>query len=540
MIGHAWPALVRQFIEHWATNEHAREYARDDVVYTRALDKHFGYPEPNDNDSILTCMVAAVRWHGFTIDAAAMRKLLADAQAKIDHAPVNFNKPSQVRRYVGECLDDVEKLIIAETTKKAKLEVIGKLRVEEEEVCCKTGCPRCNGTGKLRPGPHPAAVRANEVLKLKIAAKEIELYKKLLRAGRFHASLKVIGTKSSRMSGTDGLNPQGIKHTIAVRSTFPFKWGRYVLSLGDFSAFEVTIADAVCNDEGLRRELLAGKKIHALFGMALFPGMTYDEIKATADTENDLYTKGKQGFFGSILYGGDHNTLVNKLGVREQDAKNAIATFGRRYPGVGAWQKRIREDFCSMRQPAGIGSAVVWNEPADYVETFLGFRRYFTLENKICRALFDLARKPPKEWKECKIKVLRRDRVQVACGAVSSALYGAAFQIQAANMRAAANHQIQSPGGEITKHVQRRIWDLQPAGVHEFVVAPFNCHDEILAVNTIPERVAEVVAQSVEHFRPEVPLIGMDWIKRAKNWGSKHGEGAEGVVSITYPRQQRP
>lgn len=87
VIGHAWPALVRQFIEHWATNEHAREYARDDVVYTRALDKHFGYPEPNDNDSILTCMVAAVRWHGFTIDAAAMRKLLADAQAKIDHVP---------------------------------------------------------------------------------------------------------------------------------------------------------------------------------------------------------------------------------------------------------------------------------------------------------------------------------------------------------------------------------------------------------------------------------------------------------------------
>src|SRR4029079_19641999 len=107
------------------------------------------------------------------------------------------------------------------------------------------------------------------------------------------------------------------------------------------------------------------------------------------------------------------------------------------------------------------GSQVVWDEPADYIESFLGFKRYFTLENMICRALFDLARKPPKNWKDCKVKVVRRDKVQTAGGAVASALYGAAFQSQAANMRAAANHEIQSPGGQITKDVQRRIWNLQ-------------------------------------------------------------------------------
>ena len=84
----------------------------------------------------------------------------------------------------------------------------------------------------------------------------------------------------------------------------------------------MTIADAVCNDEALRAELIAGRKIHALFGMAIFPGTTYEEVKSSdGSTTNDMYTKGKQGFFGTMLYGGDHSTLVNRLGISEEVAK---------------------------------------------------------------------------------------------------------------------------------------------------------------------------------------------------------------------------
>jgi hypothetical protein len=219
---------------------------------------------------------------------------------------------------------------------------------------------------------------------------------------------------------------------------FPLAWDGRLLCGGDFSAFEVTIADAVCNDEALRAELMAGRKIHALFGMAIFPGKTYEEIKASDGTDNDMYTKGKQGFFGTMLYGGDHSTLVNKLGVKEDIARAAIENFGKRFTGVKRWRKTIADSFCSMTQPAGIGTKVIWKDPADYCETFLGFRRYYTLENRICKALFDLARKPPKDWKDCKVKVVRRNRVQTAGGAVASSLYGAAFQLQAANMRSAA------------------------------------------------------------------------------------------------------
>ena len=85
---------------------------------------------------------------------------------------------------------------------------------------------------------------------------------------------------------------------------------------------------------------------------------------------------------------------MRKLGVTEANAKSAIDKLLKRYKKVGQWREKVFRMFCSMSQPDGIGTRVVWNEPADYCETFLGFRRYYTLENKICKALFDLARNP--------------------------------------------------------------------------------------------------------------------------------------------------
>ena len=569
---YAWPGVIRKFIDHWATREDAREYATDDIVYTRALDKHFGCPEPGDNDSTLTCMVAAVRWHGFTINREGIAALKAKAEAVVAASPVNINKPSEVRAYVMAAMDGTENLILDTSTKKANLEAISKWGIgqmcptckgkgyleKETDICpqcngtCYVGepepcgrcqgddpqCARCGGTGLLKVGRHPAGVRAKEILAVKFAAKEIELYEKLLLAGKFHASFVVIGALSSRMAGADGLNAQGIKHTKEVRQMFPLSWDGYLLCGGDFSSFEVTIADAVCNDEALRAELIAGRKIHALFGMAIFPGTTYEEVKSSdGSTTNDMYTKGKQGFFGTMLYGGDHSTLVNRLGISEEVAKTAIENFGSRFTGVKKWRKRVADSFCSMTQPGGIGTKVVWKDPADYAETMLGFRRYFTLENRIARAIFDLARntaqaleglqgqgRPPRPRADCR-------------GAVSSALYGAAFSMQAANMRAAANHEIQSPGAEITKHVQRKIWDLQPVGVNQWHVAPMNIHDEIMCV-TRPDMVpsvTQVVRDSVEHFRPYVPLIGMDWNEEMANWAEKKS----GTIKIRAPEMMK-
>ena len=499
LLGVTWPGVIKQYIDYWATNKNARRYAELDIVYTRDLDKHFEYPEPDDDDSVLAGMVASVRWHGFAIDIPGIKELLTKAKKIVDDSPVNINKPSEVRRYLCAVMDETEQMLLDESTRKAIIESISQWE------------------------GHPAAERAKKILAVKFANKEVELYEKLLIAGRFHASFIVIGTLSSRMSGADGLNAQGVKNTKEVRRMFPLKFGNMVLSLGDFDSFEVTIAAAVCQDANLNRDLQSGKKIHATFGSLLNPGMSYEDILATKGTDNDLYTQAKQGLFGAILYGGDYSTLVKKLGIKEGNAKSAIATLLTKYTGIGKWRKRVTDAFCSMSQAGGIGSAVHWREPSEFAETFLGFRRYYTLENRICKVLFDLAAKPPKHWRNTKVKVVRRDRVQTAGGAVASALYGAAFALQAANTRSAANHEIQSPGSQITKSVERKIWNLQPVGICDWKVLCLNIHDEIAVVSTpdLVESIAQIVQDGVSVFRPQVPLISMGWKKDIANWGEK-------------------
>jgi DNA polymerase I-like protein with 3'-5' exonuclease and polymerase domains len=135
-----------------------------------------------------------------------------------------------------------------------------------------------------------------------------------------------------------------------------------------------------------------------------------------------------------------------------------------------------------------------------------------------------MANKLPESLKGIKLKVYRReDKEQTVSGAIQSALYGAAFQIQAANMRAAANHVIQCSGSIITKRLQRTLWNFQPSGVQPWHVQPMNVHDEILCP-CLPELVKPIhdtVKQFVEDNKSMVPLLGIDWHETMNNWSEK-------------------
>jgi hypothetical protein len=500
----AWPAVITFHISHWAHNNLARSYASKDVELTRDLHRYFGSPACGDDDSTLACMVGAVRWRGFAVDTNRIKNLKEKFQKELGEKPKSLaTAPHIARRYICQHLDETERLIVADSTKRVILEEIATWEDDSGAT-------------------HLAARAAQDVLDARKAVKKIELFDKLLRAGRFHASLVVIGTRSSRMAGADDLNAQGIDHTDEVRECFPLAPPGMILSGGDMESFEVVLADAAYDDPVLHADLLSGKKIHALLGEFFYPDESYDEILNSKGSEIDHYSSSKQGVF-AIIYGGEGYTLSTRVGLDESDAENAYQKIIKRYKGIGKARRVIFDMFCSMRQPGGLGTKVEWHEPADYVESMLGFRRYFTLENRICKALFDLASDPPKDWVNLKINVIRRDRIQSASGAVRSALYGAAFQIQAANMRAAANHVIQSTGAQITKNVQRKIWDIQPHGVTPWQVMPINIHDEIM-VPTAPEKVdlvAQVVDQAVESYREKVPLIAIDWHKKLESWAGK-------------------
>lgn len=512
-----WPDVISQHIASWHYDKVMRQYAFDDPVYTRGVYHHLGEPEMNDTNSVLCNQVAACRWAGFGVDVDKLKQLREGALLRSKSAPT---APNAVKTYVYELLTDTEKAITEGSTKKVVLEQIATWDT-------------------------PAAERAKEVISARTAQKEMELYDKLIFAGRFHASFKVLGTLSDRMAGADGLNAQGIKAVKAVREAFVLADRGLVQCGGDFDAFEVSIAEAVYGDETLRDHLTNGVecphcyalepdcphckgtgklkvKIHALFAKALYPHLSIAEIEASKGQEKDYYTDGKKGIF-LMFYGGDENTMEDRMGIPEDVAIAAVERFRSTYRGIAAFQDRIKSDFCSMTQPGGIGSRVVWQDPKPFAESIFGFRRYFTLENQITKALFKLAEDPPKAWLDVKVKVVRRDRVQTAGNAVRSALFAAAFNVQGKCLRAAANHFIQSPGADITKEFQRDLWELQPDGVHPWKIKLLNVHDEVNAC-VVPELVGTTsrkAVEIVERFRPKIPLIKLSWSTGMKNWGEK-------------------
>lgn len=494
--GFAWPALIRQHISHWTYNKLARKYAEDDVLYTRLLWKHLGSPKPGDDDSELACMSAANRWRGYKVDIEGVKGLREQAMVVAESAPT---APIPSREYLLQVMDEIETVVVNKSTKKILLEEVA---MWEDDF----------------GGKHPAALRAEEILNARMAKWEVGLYDKLIMAGRFHASFKIIGALSGRMSGADGLNAQGIKRAVEIRSKFILKNRDYVLCGGDFDAFEVVLAIAYYGDEKLAEEVQSGKKIHALFGTKVFPDLTYEQLLE----DKEKYTRSKSGFFALIYFGNEH-TLKTRLGVPIEVAQKAYQDFIEAYPGIGKGRQKIVEKFQSMCQPNGIGTRVEWHTPDDYIESMFGFRRYFTLENKICEALFKLANSLPKHLKGHKGKVVRRDREQTVSGATQSALYAAAFGIQASVTRAAGNHVIQSSGAQITKKVQRAVWGIQPPGIGMWLVQPMNIHDELMCPThpTVVDKVDTVVNSTIESFRAEVPLIKMKWDTNLNSWADK-------------------
>jgi len=507
-----WIDDIKGHLWEWTNNPRRIEYARNDVIYTRELYNYFGRPDCGDDDSVLACAVGAMYWRGFSFDPAKARERLLDVEGNIKSVPVNIDSPRQVLGYIHECCDDVEKLAIPNT---AKDTLHSLLEWKDEN-------PKVVG-------------RVESIIAARQAAKEKDLLTKILKAGRFYATYKVIGTKSNRMSGGSesylrrggSINPQGIKKGSGIRSIFTLAPLGMSLCGGDFSGFEVAIVEAVYNDPDLRKDLLTGKKIHGLFGASLYK-MEYEAVMLTEDiNENDpngFYSRAKKAFFAK-LYGAQEKKIGDVTWLEEEEVYQAFQDFEARYPGIKENRERIFKDFAALRQDGGIGTQVTWHEPKRYIESFLGFRRYFDMEFSVVKALFNMATEPSDEMKALGkgLKIRRRDRIQTAGGACASATYAAAFNIQSQIMRIAANHEIQSPGGQITKTLQRNIWELQPSGVSIWLVMPMNVHDEIECPchPSVVDKVEAVVNETVESYRADVPLIKMKWKKNINSWGEK-------------------
>lgn len=492
-----WALVIREHISMWGFHPKARYYAEQDVYLTRRLHK-FGFPEESggDVDSELACAVGATRWKGFRIDHEKVASLIPKFEADSKKGPRGHQG---ARTLLDTVLPEPEKLALQDTSKET-LESIEK---------------------------HSSSEKAREIARNILEARRAKLrhtmMTRLAELPRFHPEFKIIGTKSNRQSGGaedkgkgGSINPQGIPRDPAIRSCFPFADENEELWGGDAKSFEITIIDAVMPDSNLHNELLTGKSFHGLMG-EIWYGYKYDEIMNTKGQEDSKYDKVKSADF-ALFYGAEEKKLSDVLGL--DDVSEAMQRGRQRFPELFRQREKLALQYCSMRQPHGLGTKVEWHEPKEYVESIFGFRRYFTLETEVCRSLYQLANKLPPSLQEYKQEVVRRQEkgTQKAAGATMSALYAAAFNIQAQVMRAACNHIIQSPGGEITKRLQYRLWNLQPKGVSSWQVRLFNMHDELMAVTTVPTQ--GIVKEFIEEYKQYVPLLEWEW-ERLKSWAEK-------------------
>ena len=501
-----WPSHIREHIKLWAYNDLAIKYATLDVEMLQKLWVYFGKPDC-DVESRLACLVGAARWKGYAINRTKVQALFEAEKARLQEVPRGVKA---LLAWLKEVLSEDEQLVLFNSKGRPSTNklILRKLVTWKDET-----------------GPHPVAARAQAILDKRKADYRLGIYNKLLQANRLHADFKVIGAKSSRMSGTGRLNAHAFEKLKEVRDAFDLGFEGEVTEGGDFTSFEVTIAAAAYKDPVLHADLEAsnqpgGKKLHGIMGTLIYPPKTYEQIVASSGKEDDLYTKAKSGFF-AVLYFGEGYTLATKLEVPIDVADSAVRRMMQRYKVMGEKREWFTKNYSGLQQPDGPGSKVLWTDPLDYAETLYGFKRYFTIENKISKALFMLAQNPPKEWVALDLKIERnKKKIQTVSGAVQSALYGAAFALQAANKRAAGNHFIQGTGSHITKAVQDSLWEYQPAGVHPWVVRPMNVHDEILCPSNGKVDLRAKVDATIKQHRSTVALLDMAW-KRIKSWAMK-------------------
>jgi hypothetical protein len=501
--GDGWVAHSDYHDAFWRVDPRARRYAMEDVSkLTYGLWEHFGKPPVNDTDSVLAWLIGASRWRGFSLDLALLREIRDEAEVAMNAAP---RAPKPVLYGLQQRCGPMEAINITDTCAETLAGIAGSREGGEWK----------GGWGDA----HPAAQFARAVVTARSKEKERDMAEKLLSVGSFHPDAKVIGALSGRMSGAGGINMHGIpgaQKGSRMRHAFLLaEPGEEGLDAGDFESFEVAIAAAVYDDANLTADLMSGKKIHAIYGSVMLE-LEYAVVKA----DKALYNDSKRAFLGRLYGAQDPKVATVLKRPIEQIQRNEKKLAGR-YPGIGKARQETADRFCSMRQPGGVGTRVEWHEPAEYEESLFGFRRYFTLENQICRVLYELGQSPPEELRGLDLVQRTKGRTQTAGGAVQSAIFAAAFGIQASAMRQAANHRIQSTGAWITKELQRALWDHQPVGVHSWRVRPMQVHDEIQCPRIPSLDLGATVQGVVDRFRPRIPLLRMDWMRGLRSWAEK-------------------
>ncbi len=172
--------------------------------------------------------------------------------------------------------------------------------------------------------------------------------------GRIHASFHQAVAATGRLSSSDP-NIQNIpirsETGRRIREAFVAPSGRVLIS-ADYSQVELRILAHISKDEGLREAFESGYDVHTATAARLF-GVPPEEVGV------ELRSRSKAVNFG-VIYGMGPQRLSREMGISMQEAKDFIADYFAKMPGVKGYLEGSLEEARSR----------------GYTTTIFGRRRY--------------------------------------------------------------------------------------------------------------------------------------------------------------------
>jgi DNA polymerase I-like protein with 3'-5' exonuclease and polymerase domains len=494
-------------------------YCLQDVTLNRKLYDWLADPEPNVND--YAAMAVAYSWyHGFLVD-----KDLAE-KSRLERVKIC----SDAENYLNQLTGDTG--VVQSSKKRLKLlrkyfpllsgtgkKVLEKVQnnSEFEELFLADQDPARSAEGKLILRHIVAYGSAHQQLK------QIEKMQES-KTGRLHTLLKIIGSRTNRMSGDKGFNIQGVGRGSGLRGIICD-----LITVMDFFNLELCILAEVAKDERMTADLMSGKDMHSQSCKWMFfaddDEMTYDMIIAIKkDHEHPrhdeiikLRSDAKSANF-AISYGGTYMAVMRITGCSEAQAVTFIEKFRGFYTGIAKFFDTVEARFNTSDVATG------WKTKAaetmdDKVTDIFGFTRYFTTEKTFAVYLRN-AKDVIKEAAKIgggKI-VLRSEQKgkQRIEQALNSAMLGATNKIGAKVYKQAGNHMIQAVGARLTKMLMVRLH-------RKFNVCLLNIHDELVIAKkdgVTYEMIAAEVKLFVDKYRQLIPCLKMN-IAPAETWAEK-------------------
>jgi DNA polymerase-1 len=157
------------------------------------------------------------------------------------------------------------------------------------------------------------------------------------KTGRVHTSYHMTGAATGRLASTDP-NLQNIpvrsEEGRKIRQAFIAETGHKLLS-ADYSQIELRLLAHVADIPALKEAFARGDDIHAITASEMFgvPVKGMDPL---------MRRRAKAINFG-IIYGISAFGLANQLGIGQQEAKEYIAKYFQRYPGIRDYMERTKD-----------------------------------------------------------------------------------------------------------------------------------------------------------------------------------------------------